>query len=101
MDLWYISGSFRTTKEEPIIKYMVNEFSEDEHHKEFILQENVFPTSSSQQVQSFSQACQNIQFDLSERMCSNTKEVNLNTIKEYHNNQDYKFVVVESKRIDI
>ncbi|XP_068466464.1 uncharacterized protein [Phaseolus vulgaris] len=65
MDSWYSGGSSSNTKKEPIIRDMVHEFSEDDEQEEYITEEQTFPTSSNDNVQSFSRTTHNIHFDLS------------------------------------
>jgi len=55
------------------------------------------PNSSSQQSHSFSRAVQNIQFNLEECMCFQSIDATVNAIKQYHIDQGFKFVVIESK----
>jgi len=82
-----VGESSRSTKDKTIIKDMVIDISDDDKEDEFI----------SQQVQSFTRTAQNIQFVLSERMCFSSKEATVYAIKQYHIDQGYKFMVVESK----
>jgi len=87
-----VAESLTFHDDEPIIRDMVHDFSEDDEHDD-----NSIPTSSTHPNQSFSRAAQTIQFELCEGMSFHTKEETLSAIKEYHIDQGYKFVVVESK----
>jgi len=84
MDSWYSGGSSSNTKKEPIIRDMVHEFSEDDEQEEYITEEQTFPTSSNDNVQSFSRTTHNIHFDLSKGTSFKSKESTLNAIKQYH-----------------
>ncbi|XP_068492184.1 uncharacterized protein [Phaseolus vulgaris] len=97
MDFWYFGESSLNTEKEPIIRDMVYEFSEDDEQEEYIPEEHTFPILSNHNVQSFSRATRNIHFDLSEGMSFNSNESTLNAIKQYHIDQGYNFMVVESK----
>ncbi|XP_068503826.1 uncharacterized protein [Phaseolus vulgaris] len=97
MDSWYSGESSLNTEKETIIRDMVHEFSADDEQEEYIPEEQTFPTSSNDNVQSFSRTTHNIHFDLSEGMSFNSKESTLNAIKQYHIHQGYNFMVVESK----
>ncbi|XP_068497499.1 uncharacterized protein [Phaseolus vulgaris] len=59
--------------------------------------EDQFSRSSSQYIPSSNQSEHNIDRNLNEHMCFMSKEATLNAIKQYHIDNDYKFVVVESK----
>nr|XP_007157938.1 hypothetical protein PHAVU_002G110700g [Phaseolus vulgaris]ESW29932.1 hypothetical protein PHAVU_002G110700g [Phaseolus vulgaris] len=75
MDSWYSGGSSSNTKKEPIIRDMVHEFSEDDEQEEYITEEQTFPTSSNDNVQSFSRTTHNIHFDLSKGTSFKSKDV--------------------------
>ena len=65
------SSTFHET-DEPIIRDMVDDFSEDDEHDD-----NFILTSSTHPNQSFSRATQTIQFELCEGMSFHTKEETL------------------------
>ncbi|XP_068466322.1 uncharacterized protein [Phaseolus vulgaris] len=92
------SGTSLSQHEEPIIKDIVDDISEDGENYDFDLDdEDQFNRSSSQYIPSSSQSERNINRDLNEHMSFMSKEAKLNAIKQYHIDNGYKFVVVESK----
>jgi len=75
----------------------LNDPSSNDSNVEFDEEEDLVPTSYTQQGVSFSKAAQNIQLQHSKGTCFSTKESTLNAIKQFHIDQGFKFVVVESK----
>jgi len=70
---------------------------DDDNYEELLSDEPSLPNCSSKQHHSFSRATQNIQFDLEECMCFQSKEATVSAIKQYYIDQGFKFVVIESK----
>jgi len=97
MDSWNAGSSFYIIPDEPFILNIVDDMSDDDNCEELLLDEPSLPNCSSQQHHSFSRATQNIQFDLEERMCFQSKEATVSAIKQYHIDQGFKFVVIKSK----
>nr|XP_007155040.1 hypothetical protein PHAVU_003G167900g [Phaseolus vulgaris]ESW27034.1 hypothetical protein PHAVU_003G167900g [Phaseolus vulgaris] len=98
MDTWNVGGTSLSEHEEPIIRDIVDDISEDGENYDFDLDdEDQFNRSSSQYILSGSQSEHNIDRDLNEHTCFMSKEATLNAIKQYHIDNGYKFVVVESK----
>jgi len=96
MNLFYIGDSSISTQEEPIIRYIINEFSED-NNVDDLPEDGGFAMSSLQQSDFNNRSRQIAQYDLSERMTFPNKKATLVVIKQYHTAEEFKFVVVESK----
>jgi len=97
MDTWNVGGTSLNEHEEPIIRDIVDDISEDGENYDFDLDDEDQYRSFSQYILSGSQSEHNIDRDLNEHMCFMSKEATLNAIKQYHIDNSYKFVVVESK----
>jgi len=97
MDSWNAGSSSYIITDEPFIPDIVDDISDDDDYEELLLDEPSLSNFSSQHHHSFSRAAQNIQFDLEERMCFQSKEATVSPIKQYHIDQGFKFVVIESK----
>jgi len=96
MNPFYIGDSYISTQEEPVIRDIINEFSEDDDVDD--LPEDGGFTMSSLQKSDFNNRSRQIsQYDLSERMTFPNKEATLVVIKQYHIAEGFKFVVVGSK----
>nr|XP_007149505.1 hypothetical protein PHAVU_005G075900g [Phaseolus vulgaris]ESW21499.1 hypothetical protein PHAVU_005G075900g [Phaseolus vulgaris] len=97
MDMWNVGGTSLSRHEEPIIRNIVDDISEDEDNYDFDLDDEDQFNRSSQYISSGSQSGHNIDCDLNEHISFMSKEETLNAIKRYHIDNSYKFVVVESK----
>ena len=97
MDTWNVGGTSLSQHEEPIIRDIVDDISEDGDNYDFDLDDEDEFNRSSQYISSGSQSGHNIDCELNEHMSFISKEATLNAIKRYHINNGYKFVVVESK----
>jgi len=98
MDTWNVGGTSLSQHEEPIIRDIVDDISEEGENYDFDLDdEDQFNGSSSRYISSGSQSEHNIDHDLNEHMSFMSKEATLNAIKQYHIEHGYKFLVVESK----
>ena len=94
---WNFGGTSLSQHEEPIIKDIVDDISEDGENYDFDLDDDdQFNRSSSRYIPSSSQSEHNINHDLNEHMSFMSKEAKLNAIKQYHIDNGYKFVLVES-----
>ena len=70
MDTWNVGGTSLSEHEEPIIRDIVDDISEDGENCDFDLDdEDQFNRSSSQYIPSGSQSEHNIDRDLNEHMC--------------------------------
>jgi len=85
-------NQFYVISDEPFI----SDISDDDDYEES--DEPSLPNSSSQKSHSFTRVVQNIQFILEECMCFPSKDVTVSAIKQYHIDQGFKFVVIESKK---
>ena len=97
MDTWNVGGTSLSRHEEPIIRDIVNDISEDGDNYDFDLDDEDQFNRSSQYIPYGSQSGHNIDCNLNEHMSFMSKEAILNAIKRYHIDKRYKFVVVESK----
>nr|XP_007161351.1 hypothetical protein PHAVU_001G061800g [Phaseolus vulgaris]ESW33345.1 hypothetical protein PHAVU_001G061800g [Phaseolus vulgaris] len=97
MDTWNVGGTSLSQHEEPIITNIVDDISEDGDNYDFDLDDEDQFNRFSQYISSGNQSRHNIDCELNEHMSFMSKEATLNAIKRYHIDNDYKFVVVESK----
>ena len=97
MGTWNVSGTSLSRHEEPIIRDIVDDITEDGDNYDFDLDDEDQFNRSSQYIPSGSQSRHNIDCNLNEHMSFMSKEATLNAIKRYHIDKGYKFVVVESK----
>jgi len=95
MDSWNDGSSSYIIPDEPLD--IVDDISNDDDYEELLSNEPFVPNCYSQQHHSFSRVAQNIQFDLEERMRFQSKETTVSAVKQYHIDQGFKFVVIESK----
>jgi len=97
MDTWNVGGTSLSQHEEPIIRDIVDDISEDGDNYDFDLDDEDQFNRFSHYIPSSSQSGHNIDCNLNEHMSFMSKEAILNAIKRYHIDKRYKFVVVESK----
>jgi len=96
MNLFHIGDNSISTQEEPVIKDIINEFSEDDNVDD-LPEDGGFAMSSLQQSDFNNRSRQIVQYELSEWMAFPNKEATFVAIKQHHIAEGYKFVVVDSK----
>ena len=88
-------GSCTMYEDEPIIRDMINDSSSEDKDPEDM--EDDVPANTIHLYHSNTTTTTNTKYELEEHMCFNSKDATVATIKQFHIQQGYKFMVVKLK----
>jgi len=97
MDHFHGVGSSIISKEEPIIRDIIIDSSSEDEDPDVMDMEDDVLANMIHPYQSNTTTTTNMEHELDEHMCFSSKDSAIFAIKQFHIQQGYKFMVVESK----